>query len=58
MPHSIEDEAIATEAVDMGTLLAENASLRDRLLRALAEDHAEVDAQTLCCLIFAPELLL
>ena len=37
MPHSIEDEAIATEAVDPGTLIAENAALRDRLLRALAE---------------------
>jgi molecular chaperone GrpE len=37
MPHRIEDEAIATEAVDVGTLVAENASLRDRLLRALAD---------------------
>jgi len=37
MPHSIEDEAVATEAVDPGTLIAENAALRDRLLRALAE---------------------
>jgi molecular chaperone GrpE len=37
MPHSIEDEAVATEAVDMATLIAENNSLRDRLLRALAE---------------------
>ena len=44
MPHSIEDEAVATEAVDVATLLKENASLRnekaslqDRLLRALAE---------------------
>jgi len=43
-PHSIEDEAVATEAVDIGTLLKENAALReekvslqDRLLRALAE---------------------
>jgi molecular chaperone GrpE len=43
-PHSIEDEAVATEAVDIGTLLKENAalleekvSLQDRLLRALAE---------------------
>ena len=42
-PHSIEDEAVATEAVDIGTLLKENAalleekvSLQDRLLRALA----------------------
>ena len=37
MPHSLEDEAVATEAVDPGTLIAENAALRDRLLRTLAE---------------------
>jgi molecular chaperone GrpE len=37
MPHSIEDDAIAAEAVDPATLVAENAALRDRLLRALAE---------------------
>jgi molecular chaperone GrpE len=43
-PHSIDDEAIATDAVDMGTLLTENKSLheenkslQDRLLRALAD---------------------
>ena len=43
-PHSIDDEAIAAEAVDMGTLLTENKalqeenkSLHDRLLRALAD---------------------
>lgn len=36
-PHNEEDEVVATEAVDIGTLLAENASLQDRLLRALAE---------------------
>ena len=36
-PPSIEDEAVATEAVDVGSLLKENASLRDRLLRALAD---------------------
>jgi len=35
--HSIEDEAVATEAVDPATLLAENQSLRDRLMRALAD---------------------
>jgi molecular chaperone GrpE len=35
--HSTEDEAVAVEAVDVGTLLAENQSLRDRLLRALAD---------------------
>jgi molecular chaperone GrpE len=43
-PHSIDDEAIATDAVDIGTLLSENKSLQeenkslqDRLLRALAD---------------------
>jgi molecular chaperone GrpE len=43
-PHSIDDEAIATDAVDMATLLTENKSLQeenkslhDRLLRALAD---------------------
>jgi molecular chaperone GrpE len=35
--HSTEDEVVAVEAVDLGTLLAENQSLRDRLLRALAD---------------------
>lgn len=37
MPQSIEDEAVATEAIDAGALVAENAALRDRLLRALAD---------------------
>lgn len=36
-PHSKEDELVATDAIDAATLLAENAALRDRLLRALAE---------------------
>jgi molecular chaperone GrpE len=35
--HSVEDEAVAVEAVDPATLLAENQSLRDRLQRALAD---------------------
>jgi molecular chaperone GrpE len=35
--HSVDDEAVAVEAVDPATLLAENQSLRDRLMRALAE---------------------
>jgi molecular chaperone GrpE len=64
-PHSIEDEAVATEAVDMGTLLAENASLRDRLLRALAEaentrrraEDAIKDARKFAIAEFARELL-
>jgi molecular chaperone GrpE len=40
-PHSKKDEkkdeAVATEAADVASLAAENASLRDRHLRALAE---------------------
>jgi molecular chaperone GrpE len=66
MPHSIEDEAVATEAVDVGTLLAENASLRDRLLRALADaenarrraDRAAEDARKFAIADFARELLI
>ena len=65
-PHSTEDEAVATEAVDMGTLLAENASLRDRLLRALAEaentrrraDDAIKGAPKFAIAEFARELLI
>ena len=36
-PHRVEDEEVATEAVDSGTLLAENAALREQLIRALGE---------------------
>jgi molecular chaperone GrpE len=65
-PHRIEDEAIATEAVDVGTLLAENASLRDRLMRALAEaenrgrraERANEDARKFAITEFAREILL
>jgi molecular chaperone GrpE len=65
MPHSIEDEVVATEAVDVGTLLLENASLRDRLLRALAEaenvrrraDRMAEDARKFAVADFARELL-
>jgi molecular chaperone GrpE len=64
-PHSIVDEAIATEAVDVGTLLAENASLRDRLMRALDEaenrgrraERAIEDARKFAITEFARELL-
>jgi molecular chaperone GrpE len=35
--HSVDDEVVAVEAIDPATLLAENQSLRDRLMRALAE---------------------
>jgi molecular chaperone GrpE len=37
MPHHMVDEVVAAEAIDPATLIAENQSLRDRLLRALAE---------------------
>jgi molecular chaperone GrpE len=37
MPHHMVDEAVAAEAVDPATLMTENQSLRDRLLRALAD---------------------
>jgi molecular chaperone GrpE len=66
MPHSIEDEAVATEAVDPASLLRENVSLRDRLLRALADaentrrraDKAAEDARKFAIAEFARELLI
>jgi molecular chaperone GrpE len=66
MPHSVDDEAVATEAVDVGSLLVENASLRDRLLRALAEaentrrraDRTVEDARKFAIAGFARELLI
>jgi molecular chaperone GrpE len=65
-PHSIEDEAVATEAVDVGILLRENASLRDRLLRALADaentrrqaSRTAGDARRFAIADFARELLI
>jgi molecular chaperone GrpE len=65
-PHSIEDEAVATEAVDMATLMAENTSLRDQRLRALAEaentrrqaDRAIAEARKFAIADFARELLI
>jgi molecular chaperone GrpE len=71
-PHSIDDEEVATDAVDVATLLRENkklqeenASLRDRMLRALAEaenvrsqaDRAIADARQFAISEFARELL-
>jgi molecular chaperone GrpE len=71
-PHSIDDEEVATDAVDVATLLRENrklqkenASLRDRMLRALAEaenvrsqaDRAIADARQFAVSEFARELL-
>jgi molecular chaperone GrpE len=66
MPHSIEDEAITTEAVDAGTLVAENAALRDRLLRALADaentrrraERVADDARKYAIAEFAREMLI
>jgi molecular chaperone GrpE len=65
-PHSIEDEAVAVEAVDVGTLLKENGSLRDRLLRALADaentrrqaSRTAGDARRFAIADFARELLI
>lgn len=65
MPHHIEDEEIAREATDVATLVAENASLRDRLLRALADaenvrrraDRAAAEARKFAIADFARELL-
>jgi molecular chaperone GrpE len=65
-PHNIEDEAVAVEAVDVGTLLKENASLRDRLLRALADaentrrqaSRTAGDARKFAIADFARELLI
>jgi molecular chaperone GrpE len=65
MPHSMVDEAVAQEAVDAATLLAENASLRDRLLRALADaentrrraECTAADARQYAISDFARELL-
>ncbi len=65
MSHSNVDEAVATEAVDVATVLAENASLRDRLLRALADaentrrraESAAAEARKYAIADFARELL-
>jgi molecular chaperone GrpE len=65
MLHSNVDEAVATEAVDVATLVAENASLRDRLLRALADaentrrraESAAAEARKYAITDFARELL-
>ena len=71
-PHSIVDEEVATDAVEVATLLRDNKklqqdneSLRDRMLRALAEaenvrsqaDRAIADARQFAISDFARELL-
>jgi molecular chaperone GrpE len=66
MPHRQVDEAIAEEAVDPATLLAENEALRDRLLRALAEaentrrraEQTAQEARQYATADFAREMLL
>src|SRR6266446_2599484 len=66
MPHSNVDEAVAQEAVDVATLIAENASLRDGLLRALADaenirrraERTAEEARQYAIADFARELLL
>lgn len=65
MPHHVEDEEVALEATDVATLMAENASLRDRLLRALADaenvrrrsERAVTEARNFAIADFARELL-
>lgn len=64
-PHSREDEVMATEATTPETLLAENASLQGRLLRALAEaenvrrqaDRDAAETRKFAVTEFARELL-
>lgn len=66
MPHHMVDEALAAEAIDPATLLAENKSLRDRLLRALAEaentrrraEQTALEARQYATADFAREMLL
>ena len=66
LPHSIDDEKVATEAVDVSTLMKENALLRDRMMRALAEaentrrqaDRTAEDARKFAVADFARELLI
>jgi molecular chaperone GrpE len=61
----MEDEGAAAEAAEIGALRAENASLHDRLLRALAEaentraraEGAAADARKFAVAGFARELL-
>ena len=63
--HSIDDEAVANDALDMGALLDKNKALQDRLLRALAEaenvrrqaDRTAREARQYAISEFARELL-
>jgi molecular chaperone GrpE len=63
--HSPDDETIALEAADVASLVAENAALRDRYLRALADaenarrrsEQQVADARAYAVTQFARELL-
>jgi molecular chaperone GrpE len=65
MPQHIKGDEIVRESTDIASIAAENASLRDRLLRALADaenvrrqaDRAAVDARKFVIADFARELL-
>jgi molecular chaperone GrpE len=64
-PHSPDDETIALDATDVASLVAENAALRDRYLRALADaenarrriEQQAADARAYAVTQFARELL-
>ena len=64
-PHSPEDEATALAEADVGSLVSENAALRDQYLRALADAENErrrserraIDAQSYAVTQLARELL-
>jgi molecular chaperone GrpE len=64
-PHKADDETVALEAADVASLVAENAALRDRHLRVLADAENErrrcerqaQDARTYAVTQFARELL-
>jgi molecular chaperone GrpE len=64
-PHRADDETVAVEAADVASLVAENAALRDRHLRVLADAENErrrserqaQDARTYAVTQFARELL-
>jgi molecular chaperone GrpE len=64
-PHSPNDETIALETPDVASLVAENADLRDRHLRALADaenarrfgERQSADARAYAVTQFARELL-
>jgi molecular chaperone GrpE len=66
VPDNTDERPVATEAAELDTLVAENKSLRERLLRALADaentrqraDRAAEDTRKFAIADFARELLL